>query len=80
MDDSANHSTPTIRHYVRLEMKRREIEMEVTKQDESNVEEKKEVVVTSIPSSDMNQEIGVNTSVLSPINVEVKDKEENSNL
>ena len=80
MDDSANHSTPTIRHYVRLEMKRREIEMEVTKQEESNVEEKKEVVVTSIPSSDMHQEIGVNSSVPSPIVVEMKDKEENSNL
>ena len=80
MDDSANHSTPTIRHYVRQEMKGREIEMQVTKPDESNVEEKKEVAIATIPPSDVNQEIGVNNPVLSPIKVEVKDRKDELSL
>ena len=86
MDDSANHSTPTIRHYVKQEMKKREIEMEVTKQaivekqDGSNTEEKKEVVITSVPLPEINQGIQENSLSHSPVKTENNIKEENPTL
>ena len=87
MDDSANHSTPTIRHYVKLEMKRREVEMEVIKQevvkdqDENSVEKKDEVVVVTSSPSQINQEIVVNSSTHpSPQTVEVEKLEKHPSL